>query len=263
MPDDEILGAASRALELSEEGKVGVAPREKWGLRPRVARQFSDTTGLDLHTPGAHEETNRAARTKAKEFVSEEDARDFFGASAQEAAEKPPRSAWSEAESNLFGAAQGGTLNLNKSREQKHEEYKEAVRVNTARAREAAKTARQEARWAAQDERDTKLKGWLESRTEDQINAFLSSEQFDKLPEHSQNLVHTQLDELGYEAAAEVDVNVEALEEAEAEQQFQIAAPMPWEERPQPAEEDGDYSDTSVVDEYAEDDYDDSQITYR
>jgi hypothetical protein len=249
MPDDEIRSAAARALELSEEGKVGMAPREKWGLRPRVAQQFSDTTGVrdtaGFREPGSYEQTNRAARAKAKEFVSEKDAREFFGASAQEAAEKPPRSAWSEAESNLFGAAQGGTLNLNKSREQKHEEYKEAVRVNTARAREAAKTARQEARWAAQDERDTKLKGWLESRTEDQINAFLSSAQFEKLPEHAQNLVHTTLDELGYEAAAEVDLNIEQLEGEE----FVIPAattPLPWEERPEQVDdevEDEDYAD--------------------
>ena len=103
------------------------------------------------------------------------------------------------------------------------------------------------------------MKGWLESRTEDQINAFLSSEQFDKLPEHSQNLVHTQLDELGYEAAAEVDVNVEALGEAEAEAQFQIPAqtvPLPWEEPPQPAY-DEDHR------EYDEEEDDGVAIAYR
>ena len=176
---------------------------------------------------------------------------------AQDPAENSTRAAWAEAESNLFDAAESGTSGLWKPFKQRQKEYLEASRVNTALARETAKTAKQQARWAAQDERDTKLKGWLESRTEDQINAFLSLEQFDKLPEHSQNLVHTQLDELGYEAQAEVDVNVEALDEAEAETQFQIAAPMPWEERPQPA-----YDEDQ--DEYDEEEDDDGvAIAYR
>jgi len=142
-------------------------------------------------------------------------------------------------------------------------EYLAASKVNTARAREAAKTAKREQRWEMQDEREAKVKEWLEGKSEDQINKLVASKQFSELSDLAQDRVYAQLEELGYEAAAEVDINVEALEEAEAEQQFQIAAPMPWEERPQPAEEDGDYSDTSVVDEYAEDDYDDSQITYR
>ncbi len=100
----------------------------------------------------------------------------------QDPAEKSTRAAWAEAESNLFDAAESGTSGLWKPFKQRQKEYLEASRVNTALARETAKRAKQEARWAAQEERDTKLKGWLESRSEDQINAFLSSEQFDKLP---------------------------------------------------------------------------------
>jgi len=179
----------------------------------------------------------------------------------QDPAEKSTRAAWAEAESNLFDAAESGTSGLWKPFKQRQKEYLEASRVNTALARETAKRAKQEARWAAQEERDTKLKGWLESRSEDQINAFLSSEQFDKLPNTLRSLSIRSSTSSVYEAAAEVDVNIEALDEAEAEAQFQIPAPtvpLPWEERPQPT-----YDEDQ--DEYDEDNEEDDgvAIAYR
>jgi hypothetical protein len=247
MPDDEILRAATRAIDLSDEGKVGMAPREKWGLRPRVARQFSDTTGVrdtaGFREPGAHEQTNRAARSKASEYISEEDAREFLGASAQEAAEKPPRSAWAEAESNLFDAAEAGTTGFYKSNKEKLAEYLAASKVNTAKAREAARSAKQDQRWAAQDERDVKVKAWLEGKTVDEVNQLVSSEKFLGLPEIAQERIFTALDELGYEAQAETDFAIEQIEGED----FTLPAPeyaavLPWENRADQEEEDEDDS---------------------
>jgi hypothetical protein len=239
MPDDEILGAASRAVELSHEG-LGMPGREKWGLRPSsFGRKFSDTTGVDPRTPGAYEESNRRFLASAKELITEEDVEALQVRPAhqlpQDPAEKSTTTAWAEAESNLFNSAQSGTAGLWKSHKEKLEEYRTAARENTARAEEAAKTAKQEARWQAQDERETKVKEWLEGKSEDQINQLVASKQFSELSDLAQNRVFVALEELGYSAQAEVDLNLEQLEEAEAEQQFQIAAPMPWEERPQPA----------------------------
>jgi hypothetical protein len=224
--------------------------QERDGFRPSsFGTKFSDTKGGDALKPGAYDEANRNVLANARELITEEDVQSLQVRPAHQPphdpAEKSTRAAWAEAESNLFDAAESGTSGLWKPFKQRQKEYLEASRVNTALARETAKTAKQEARWAAQDERDTKLKGWLESRTEDQINAFLSSEQFDKLPEHSQNLVHTTLDELGYAAEAEVDLNIEHLEGEE----FVIPAPttpLPWENRAEQANdevEDEDYTD--------------------
>jgi len=94
--------------------------QERDGFRPStMGKKFGDTQGGEALKPGAFEETNRATRAKAKEFVSEEDAREFLGASAQEPAEKPPRAAWAEAESNLFNAAEAGTTGFYKSNKEK------------------------------------------------------------------------------------------------------------------------------------------------
>jgi hypothetical protein len=76
----------------------------------------------------------------------------------------------------------------------------------------------------------------------DEVNAFLSSEHFDKLPEHSQNLVHTTLDELGYAAEVEVDLNIEQLEGEE----FAFpapTAPLPWENRPEQVDDEVEAED--------------------
>jgi hypothetical protein len=143
----------------------------------------------------------------------------------------------------LFGAGQAGSLNLNKSREQKHEEYMTAVRVNTAKAREAARTTRQDQRWAAQDERDSKVKAWLEGKTVDEVNQLVSSEKFLGLPEIAQERIFAALDELGYEAQAETDFAIEQIEGED----FTLPAPeyaavLPWENRAEQDEEDEDDS---------------------
>jgi hypothetical protein len=159
-----------------------------------------------------------------------------------------PGPAWSEAESNLFDAAEAGTTGFYKSNKQKLAEYLETSRVNTTKARESQRTAKQQARWEAQDERDRKIKEWLEGKTADEVNQLVASEQFDKLSDLAQNRVFVALEELGYEAAAEVEINVGALEEAEAEQQFQMPAstePLPWENRAEQVDDEveEDYSD--------------------
>jgi hypothetical protein len=229
--------------------------KERDGFRPSTfGTKFSDTKGGEALKPGAFEDSARAARAKAKEFITEEDVKSFQVRPAhqppQEPAEKTTRAAWDETMSNLLDAAESGTAGLHKSNKEKLAEYLAASKVNTARAREVQKTAKQEARWAAQDEREAKVKAWLEGKTVDEVNQLVSSEQFSKLSDLAQNRVYVALEELGFEAAAEVEINVEQLEETEAEQQFQMPAPTtPWEEREQ-------------VDDEVEEGYEDDPTEY-
>jgi hypothetical protein len=225
--------------------------KERGGFRPSTfGTKFSDTKGGEALKPGAFEETNRAARAKAKEFVTEEDVKSFQVRPAhqppQEPAEKTTRAAWDETMSNLLDAAESGTAGLHKSNKEKLAEYLAASKVNTARARDVQKTAKQEARWAAQDERDAKVKVWLEGKTVDEVNQLVSSEKFLGLPEIAQERIFAALDELGYEAQAETDLAIQQIEGEE----FTLPAPeyaavLPWENRAEQVDDEveEDYSD--------------------
>ena len=122
---------------------------------------------------------------------------------------------------------------------QRHETWKAQVRESVADAERAQKTARQEARWAKQEERDAKLRTWLEGKTDEEVSAYLGSESFDRLPEHSQNLVHGILDEIREGNAAEVEFNIEQADEESFE--------FPTDEE----EEDDELSDTIDEDDDA------------
>lgn len=84
-------------------------------------------------------------------------------------------------------------------------------------------------------------KAKLAAMSEDQIGRFLVSETFAQSSPQQQNLVHSILEEEGWTLEAEVDLNIERLDEREAGEAFELpeaTAPMPWETRPE-VEDDG------------------------
>ena len=131
------------------------------------------------------------------------------------------------------------------SRTERDRGYLKAARESRVEAEAAAKTARQEARWAKQEERDAKLRTWFEGKTDEEVSAYLASESFDRLSDRQQAVIHGVLDEIREGNAAEVDLAIEELEEEE----FvfpESTEPMPWENR---VDEEDDYSDTDEDDD--------------
>jgi phage protein D len=133
---------------------------------------------------------------------------------------------------------------------QRHETWKAQVRESVADAERAQKTARQEARWAKQEERDAKLRTWFEGKTDAEVSAYLASEGFDRLSDRQRAVIHGVLDEIREGNEAEVDFNLRLADEQQAEAEFSFPAdPLPWEERPE-------QGDDEVEDAWDDDDDD-------
>jgi hypothetical protein len=175
-------------------------PRERAELKELRPSQFGSVKGPDAREPGAHDEANRAALARARALVDE-------GEAVVKAEDKPV-----SIDAHIAAVSAQAAQPFQTAR-QKHETWKAQVRESVADAERAQKTARQEARWAKQEERDAKLRTWLEGKTDEEVSAYLGSESFDRLPEHSQNLVHGILDEIREGNAAEVEFNIEQADE--------------------------------------------------
>jgi hypothetical protein len=113
---------------------------------------------------------------------------------------------------------------------QQHEAYLAKAQSDRAQAEAEAKTAKAEQRAAKREAAEAKLEGWLESKTDEQVSAFLSSETFAKLPEESQDFVHRALDRIAEKNQAEVDVRSE-LDDWQLADEFELRAePYAFEE---------------------------------
>jgi hypothetical protein len=111
----------------------------------------------------------------------------------------------------LSGAAQK-ILDSRRSPREKHAAYLAERQANRVEAEAAQKTARQEQRWAMQEERDAKLRAWLESKTDEQISSYLASDGFDKLSDRQQAVIHGVLDEIQHGYQAEVELAIEEVD---------------------------------------------------
>lgn len=112
-----------------------------------------------------------------------------------------------------IGAVVQQTLQPAQTPLQRHEAYKAQWRQNVASAEAARRQAQREARWAQQEERDSKLREWFEGKTDEEVSAYLASESFDKLSDRQQAVIHGVPEEIQQGNEAEVDFAIEEADE--------------------------------------------------
>jgi hypothetical protein len=196
---------------------LGRSPKEtRFGWRPVTPTTFGGRRRTDA--PAENQDLSidayRGATERVKQRLDANDGWRLFGVA-------PPPTVEDRAEHDLIDSALGTVVEQathgRQSRTERDRGYLKAAREGRVEAEAAAKTARKEARWAKQEERDVKLRAWFEGKTDEEVSAYLGSESFDRLSDRQQAVVHGVLDEIREGNAAEVDLNIEQIEGEEFE----------------------------------------------